>query len=344
MSIKLSARELEQLTRERTVYAELLARIERRSAPAPRAGLELTCFANAGGSDSTVRGHPTGGFLLRYGAHTLLVDPGENSLARLASLGIDAYQVTDVLASHSHNDHVGDLSSAVSAALGLGLDDRDCNLVVCPSLADYASPSSTKLGFTLPAFAWKARVRVLYWKPVETLRFDGQRVQSVSEVRFDEDFRVRAAPARHAHVQVVGFVFELPMGRLGYTSDTEYFPALAEAHAGCDVLWINMSTLGLDTFKGGRDGGASSRPVRNHLGYVGVCELIDRVRPRTAIVTHLGSHLIEQSREIEEMLRERFSSLGVSVHCPVSGDRFWFEEELAGAPVTTRWDSPVGEV
>lgn len=328
------------MAREREDYRALLAHLRHGARTAAVAGLELTCIGNAGGVDNMVHGRPAGGLLLRGAGKAIVIDPGQNSLALLASLGFNAHDLTDVLASHAHNDHVGDLSSAVSAALELGLTESfSCHIVVCPSLVDYKSGASTRFGFTVPAYAWRGEVHALYWEPVEVKRFDGLTVRSESNVRLGDDITVSAAEGHHGQVKVTGFVIDTAFGRLGYTSDTEWFPGIADAYRGADVLWMNMNTLALDAMDDLEGAAISSdaEPVHNHLGYVGVCRLIEEVQPKTAVVSHLGAQLLERRLDVQALLCARFADRHITIMCPDNGDSLVFERRLADPPLCRRF-------
>lgn len=338
--MKLTEQELIQLARERADYSALVQHVRRGARTESIAGFELTCIGNAGGADNTVHGRPAGGLLFRGAGKAIAIDPGQNSLALLAALGFNAHDLTDVLASHPHNDHVGDLAAAVSAATGLGLSEPDsCNIVVCPSLVDYASGASTRFGFTLPAFAWRASVHALFCEPVVVTRFDGRPVHSETAVSIGAGITVSAARGVHGDVTVTGFVIDTTAGRLGYTSDTEWFPALGDLYRGASVLWMNMNTLGLDSMQ---DVSATSTshvadPVHNHLGYVGVCRLIEAVRPRTAVVSHLGAQLLDRRHEVQSLLHARFATEGITIVCPENGDSLFFERRFEDPPQCRRF-------
>lgn len=327
--------EIEQIAREREDYRALITRIRDENHPVYRAGLELTCIGNAGGADNLVHGRPAGGFLLRYRDRTLVIDPGDSCLGYLVHMGIDPYSITDVLASHAHNDHVGDLSALISAAVRLGLrDTSNSHILVCPSLVDYSSAASTRFGFTLPTYAWKGDVHAVFWKPTTIRRYDGVEIKSESRVSIDDGITVNAAEARHGQVRVTGFVIDTPFGRLGYTSDTEYFPELAQWYDGVEVLWMNMNSLAVDTIGDteNRSPASYTVPTHSHLGYVGVCNLINELRPKTAIVSHLGAQLLDRRPVVQDLLRTRFAGLGISIHCPENGESFFYEQNLAENP------------
>lgn len=326
------------MAQEREEYRRLVQSIVCTSRRNDIPGLELTCIGNAAGADNMVHSRPSGGMLLRCAGRTLVIDPGANSLSCLAAVGVDPYSITDVLASHAHDDHVGNLSAAVSAALKLGLSDvPDCHVIVCPALVDYSSAQATRSGFTLPAFAWRARVHALYWEDVEVERFDGAKIRSEHQVRLCEEVAVTAAPARHGPIRATGFVFDTPLGRLGYTADTEYFAGLADAYRGSDVLWLNLNSLDLHSQSDvGRVPPGGPEPVQGHLGYRGVCQLLEEVQPKTAVVSHFGSQLTQRREAVERLLRERFSDSGMVVHCPANGDRLAFTHGLSMPPMLSR--------
>jgi len=337
--MKLTSRELQQFEREQDDYDQLLTTIRHPPAPWGSDRLEITCIGNTGGGLSVLRGRPCGGFLLRHAGRTIIVDPGDNVIAYLTNYGFNPFDLTDVLASHAHNDHVGDLSLAISAAINLNLPEEcDGHVIVAPSLIDYSNASSTQFGFTLPAYSWLADVQPLYIKDIETKRFDGKVIRAKQEMQISPDIKVRATEARHGQVLVTGFVIETEMGRIGYTSDTEYFDGLSDWYRDVDLLWMNMNTLSLDAVvPADRDPAHYEEPVHNHLGYVGVCRLIDEVRPKTAIVSHLGSQIERRRAAIEELLRQRFAPQGVTVFCPGSGDSYVFKSALSKPPFQQRF-------
>lgn len=328
--ISLEPDELALLAEERNQYRRLVDGIVCTSSQLPAARVELMCLGHAAGADNMVQAHAAGGFLLRCDERVLMVDPGAGSMACLREAGVDPYTLTDVLVSHAHDDHAGNLAPAVSAALRLGLVERpEAHVVVCPALIDYGSPAATQAGFMLPAFAWRAQVHALHVEACTATRFDGLAVPSQTQADLGGSLHVTATPARHGPIQATGFVIDTPHGRIGYPADTEYFDGLAAAHRGADVLWLNLNTLGLNSIADRADTAHGDAAVHGHLGYLGVCRLIDEVRPRTVFVSHLGAQLLDGRAQIEALLRKRFAPLGIAVFCPETGARYVFPEGLA---------------
>ena len=327
--LNLTPLELNQIERERADYHGLISKICSQKKPSEQSGIDLTCIGNAGGADSLVHGQPTGGLLFRGCGRTMVIDPGDNSLSFLVESGFDPYDVTDVLASHAHNDHVGDLSALISAAINLGLaETTDRHILASPSLVDYSNPTATSTGFMLPAYAWQGQVHALFWKPENMRRFDGTAISSEPAVTISDSVCVSATKAVHSDIQVTGFLIDTPLGRIGYTSDTEYFPELNTWYPDVQVLWMNINTLALNSVDDAdlMPQHDLQEPIANHLGYLGVCSLIEEVRPRTAIISHFGAQLLAHRVTIEKMLRERFTALEITIHCPDNGDSLIFDD------------------
>jgi len=331
--MKLSADELKLFTAERGDYKKLLEEISR-----PRQiknkGFGITCIGNAGGSDSICKGSASGGVLIQFNDRNIIVDPGENSLSFLTATGFDPYNITDVVASHSHNDHIGDLSSVISSALQINLvSNQDTNILVPPSLVDYKNAEATCYGFTLPAYAWQGNVKILYWKSVVAERYDGELIESVKSASIGEQIQVSSAEAKHSEMPAGGFIFNTSFGKVGYTGDTEYFPGLVKQYLGVDLLWMNINTLGIESMTDNKtEVPLEDLSVKNHLGYMGVCQLIEKVRPKTAIISHFGSQLSTQVEKIQTLLRRRFAALETNIYCAQTGDRFSFDHSLRQKP------------
>lgn len=336
--MRLSEREIDAMAAERERYGELTANIAALRKGWHGPGLELISVGAAAGAHNVVQGLPSGGFLLRCNGRSLIVDPGANSLAFLGRCGIDPYEITDVAATHAHNDHVGDLSLAVSAALSVGFGGLpDSGIVLCPALVDYGSQQATRHGFTLPAFGLSSHVTALSLSYRTKAALDGRTVQAAASVTLAGGITIRATPAEHGDIEAVGFVVDTSRGRIGYSGDTGYFAGLERHFEGVSVLWLNINTLGL---RGIRDTGPGSRVadtlVPNHLGYEGVCRLIEAVRPGTAIISHFGAQIRDSAPAIEGLLRQRFARLPIAIHTADSGTVFRFAATLDTTPALAK--------
>ena len=80
----------------------------------------------------------------------------------------------------------------------------------------------------------------------------------------------------------IGMKLEAPGISIGYTSDTAYFPELAEVFKGVTVLIMNVLRPGKDRWK-------------THFCSEDGIELISAVRPELAIIQHYGAKMLRAS-------------------------------------------------
>ena len=79
------------------------------------------------------------------------------------------------------------------------------------------------------------------------------------------------------------WILGLLAGRLCWmSSDTSYFPELAKAHEGADIFIASVL----------RPGGKS---IKGHLCSAGFIKLIEEIKPKLAIMTHLGLKMISNN-------------------------------------------------
>jgi len=233
----------------------------------------LTFLGTGGGRFATiyqVRG--TGGIYLRDGVNIHL-DPGPGALVNMAKLKIDPAKTDAVLISHCHPDHYTDAEVLVEGMTRGGLKKRGW-LVGSRSViegGDGHGPALSNYHISLPEK--KAIV-----KQGDELYIGPMRVEVVS--------------TKHSDPTGVGFIFHTSDGKIGYMSDTELDDAVVKQHEGCRILIL-----------------ALTRPLKarvpNHICTEDAAEIVKRIRPEVALLTHFGAKLIfdgtdKQAKYIEE--------------------------------------------
>ena len=99
-----------------------------------------------------------------------------------------------------------------------------------------------------------------------------------------KDIRMKF-PVENMHpVETYGVIYTFRSGRLGYIPDTEYFPGLVNAYAGIDYLIINVVRMKTDK-------------RIHHLNMEEAGDLINKIRPKKAILTHFGLQVLKSSPE-----------------------------------------------
>jgi ribonuclease BN (tRNA processing enzyme) len=193
----------------------------------------------------------SGGTWLNLGDTQILIDPGPGSLVQVTKRKLDPAKLDAIILSHKHLDHSGDINIMIEAMTDGGTKKR--GLVFAPSDALDRDP-------VIPSYLRP------YPQSLHALTEGG------SYIINDVSFRT---PVRHKHpVETYGFVFETPRHTFSWITDTKYFDDLAGYYEG-DLLIINVVRLN------------PGAPL-DHLSLPEARSIIEKLRPKTAILTHFG--------------------------------------------------------
>lgn len=102
------------------------------------------------------------------------------------------------------------------------------------------------------------------------------------DIRYFDNCLIKATPTRHGDPKAIGFQIEYRDFKISYTADTAYFPELAKAHEGADVFIASVLRPG-------------KKSIRGHMSSSGFIRLIKEIKPRLAIMTHLGLKMISNN-------------------------------------------------
>ncbi|MGC3997795.1 MAG: MBL fold metallo-hydrolase [Anaeromyxobacter sp.] len=218
-------------------------------------------FLGTAGARFTVatQARHSGGLVWTLGGVRAWVDPGPGALVRaLASRPkVDPAGMDAVVITHPHLDHCGDATAVVEAMTRGGFSRRGA--LLAPRAALEEEPVVFRYAQRFPE-----RTEVL----VEGGRYalgPGAELET---------------PLAHDHgVETYGYRLRCDGFTAGHVIDTFWMDRLPEAYAGVDLLLVNATRLR------GRD----RRYL--HLGLDDAELLVGAVRPRLAVLTHLGMQL-----------------------------------------------------
>lgn len=162
----------------------------------------------------------SGGIVLELDGKMLHIDPGPGALVRARQYKVRLRKLTGVLCSHDHPDHYTDLEMVIESMTQGAKKKRGVLLMgenVLKGSGDFR-PAVSPYHIKLPEKAISLR-------PGQTAKIGG--------------LEIRATPTKHGEPKGIGFVIT-GSERIGYTSDTEYFPGLERHFEGCDVLIMNV--------------------------------------------------------------------------------------------------------
>lgn len=231
----------------------------------------------------------TAGIWLNYMDTNVYIDPGPGAIVKIRSSKkrLEPERLDGIILTHKHLDHSNDTNVLIEAITEGGTRRR--GLLVCPIDAIATDP------VILPTFLEKLeRVEVMEEKKNYTIK-------NVSFV----------TPVKHIHpVDTYGILFTFEP-KIALISDTRYFEALCE-HYKSDILIVNV---------------LRSKPIEkndeiDHLSVQDFVVLVEKIRPRVAIMTHFGMGLIrEKPHEVAERLRRE---TGIEIIAAYDGMEFDF--------------------
>ena len=222
----------------------------------------------------------------------LLLDVGPGAVHGLARLRKPWWEVSHVVLSHYHTDHIGDLPHLLFALRWATPSPRSRPLHVFgpPGLTDRVEALQRVYGDFMvdPGF------EVAYHEVAR----DGTWASDALKLS------LRFTPARHTDNSVAVRV-EMESHSLGYTGDTGPDPTLGEFFRGTDILVSEC-------------GHADPPPSGSHLSPASVADMARTAEPRNLILTHIYAPLDPES--VPSLVRE--AGFAGTVVCARDGQ--WF--------------------
>lgn len=193
----------------------------------------------------------SGGLWLDLGGVELLLDPGPGTLVQAAKRKLRASKLEAIILSHRHLDHAADVNIMIEAMTEGGLKRRGALFAPSDALEED------------PVILHYLRS---YLERIEIL--EEGKSYCIGEVSFH-------TPIRHHHpVETYGVVFETARHTISCLVDTRFFEGLCLHYKG-DLLILNVVRL--------EPGGPF-----DHLSAAEAGEIINRLKPKVAILTHFG--------------------------------------------------------
>lgn len=237
----------------------------------------LTFLGTGGGRFATiyqVRG--TGGIYIRDDVNIHL-DPGPGALVNMAKLKLDPAKTEAILVSHCHPDHYTDAEVLVEGMTRGGLKHRGW-LVGSKSVMS----GDGGHGPALSSYHRSLPRHCVTVEPGQAIDVGGIGIEITKTV--------------HSDPTGVGFIFNTKVGRIGYMSDTELDSEVTEQHMGCRILILALTRP------------IGSR-VPNHICTEDAAEIVKKVRPEMALLTHFGAKLIFDGTEKQANFIEQESGV-----------------------------------
>ena len=202
----------------------------------------------------------------------LLVDCGATSLVALKAQGLDPHAVGAVAVTHLHGDHFGGLPFLIL--------DGQFSRRTAPLLVAGPPGTGVRLTEAMEAlFPGSSRAHRRFPVQVTELATDGAPAKlGPATVRGWQVEHACGAPPLALRVELGG-------RSLGYSGDTQWTTALAEAAGGADLFAAEAYTF--------------DRPVRYHLDYQTLRAHLGELDARRIVLTHMSADMLARQADAE---------------------------------------------
>jgi phosphoribosyl 1,2-cyclic phosphodiesterase len=208
------------------------------------------------------------GVFLRINGKNIILDPGPGTLVRCAKSRppIDVAKLDAIIVTHAHIDHSNDANVLIDAMTGGGLKRR--GMLFAP-IQCLEGDNAVILHY-LRSFVQD----IIVLKPHQTYHID------------DLSF---VTSSQHQHpAETYGVIFQHHGKKISFMVDTKYSPGLLNDYEGSNILVMNVVLLKPH----------ESEKVM-HLSVDDVKEILTRIRPEMAILTHFGMTMLRaKPREV----------------------------------------------
>lgn len=230
--------------------------------------MKITFLGSGGGRFSAIsQRRMTGGFRIdNLGGKNYHIDPGPGALIRTYQFGFDPRNLSGIFVSHAHTDHYNDAEILIEA-MTRGMTKYGGTIFGSESVIK----GYERWGPCISSYH-QSQSDVIVLKPGVTQEVD--------------NIKVRGTEIEHGDPAGVGFQIDYNGFKVSYTSDTGYFDGLAEAHEGADILIASVLRPG-------------NRTIPGHMCSRNFVDLIEKVKPKVAVMTHLGLKMISNNPVVE---------------------------------------------
>lgn len=237
--------------------------------------MKITFLGTGGGRFSTIgQRRMTGGFRIdNLRGRNYHIDPGPGALVRTYQFGLDPRNLSGVFISHSHTDHYTDAEILIEA-MTKGMTRDNGVIIGSESVFD----GFEQFGPCISNYH-RSKSQNIILKPDKYKKFNGVSIKGTKTI----------------HGDPTGIGFQINEGniKISYTSDTSNFDGLEEYHKGADILIGSVLRSG-------------DKTIRGHMCSKNFADLIKKVKPKLAIMTHFGLKMINSNpiSEAKEITRK----------------------------------------
>jgi len=209
------------------------------------------------------------GIWLSHKATNIFVDPGPGALVRCNASRpkLDPANLDAIILTHKHLDHAGDVNAMIEAMTEGGFKKRGTLFVPQDALGEHG-------------------VILTY------LRDFPEKITILKEGKFDVGDISFDVPVKNLHpVETYGLRFSIAGENISFISDTDYFDGLIDIYKNTSILILNVVFY-------------QKREDIQHLCLEEALDIIQKINPKKAIITHFGMSMLKAKPHVlEEKIR-----------------------------------------
>ena len=230
--------------------------------------MKITFLGSGGGRFSAIsQRRMTGGFRIdNVGGKNYHIDPGPGALVRTYQFGFDPRNLSGIFVTHAQSDHNND-GEILIEAMTRGMTRFNGTIFGSTSVLE----GYDKWGPCISSYHQSKSKRIVLKPGV------------VNEV---DNIKVKGTKTNHGDPAGTGFQIDYNGFKVSYTSDTGYFDELADYHEGADILIASVLRPG-------------NKSINGHMCSRNFIDLINKVNPKVAVMTHLGLKMISNNPVVE---------------------------------------------
>ena len=226
--------------------------------------MKISFLGSGGGRFSAIsQRRMTGGFRIdNLNGKNYHIDPGPGALIRTYQFGFDPRNLSGIFVSHAHTDHYNDAEILIES-MTKGMTRKYGTIFGSTSVLN---------GFE----KWGPCISSYHQSKSDKIVLKPDVVNEVNGIK------IKGTKTEHGDPAGVGFQIDYNGFKVSYTSDTGYFDELPEQHAGADILIASVLRPG-------------NKPINGHMCSRNFVDLINYVKPKVAVMTHLGLKMISNN-------------------------------------------------